>query len=203
MKFKRLIILLAVVALCGFFPFSCKKDKCGDGFAHFQVKSFVLRTVAGNSLLTDSSVYTSGDSLYKVLNLKEANLVASSAQGFSIAGAAFACEPVIRESKEKFKEIIFKNRNFLVYNNSDTLEAGEDITELFQVSTLDTGYVAIEDYLKETPAFKEHLPLRFRLKFLPDSNVRLNFDLKIVMSDSSIHYFKNEVMKVKKNEGFF
>jgi len=197
---KKTFKITFVVLFLGLIPMSCKRDNCGEvtNYKDYHIISFSINTTDLKGLNVDTSLYLDFDSVVKSIQIDktqdEVNNIKLDINMFS--QTVDACDPKRPSPLEKIKEIIIISKSEIgVVPNK--ISSGDTITELFLWKNEgSTEYKKFWMY-SMPENIKKNYGILLKLKERFFENTDFKFDIKIELSDNSIHEFNDQVLKVK------
>ncbi len=200
---------LFLAILLGLIPLSCDNclsNSCGCNPPKpprdFEIKDLGVKTVElETEIEIDTSNFYSADSALKVFFIKEIQVVVAPVKsiGLGLTPQLYACSPKEPSSIHRFTSVqLISNRQFYDYSSQDTVQIGEDISNIFNMSSnyYKSSYIPISEFLNSHPGPINHEEYFLKLKQPPHQPMTFNFDLKVTLSDGREFVFPNEILKV-------
>ncbi|TDQ19341.1 hypothetical protein DFQ04_1162 [Algoriphagus boseongensis] len=191
---------LAIIPGCEIF---CT-DSCGCGPTtppkSVEIRSFEVLTLSSDNKEVNPSETKPFDQVVKAFRINEFNLVSElpGELGFHWGlGTALACSPAPLSSKEKLIDLQVINTKEVQLGDGTTLQAGQDITELFGFKNFfQSQLISLSEFLKE-PQFLylgEFITTGFMMD--PGKNIDLELDFILKLEKGKEFLIPKEVLKI-------
>lgn len=206
--FKTILLLIFL----GVIPLSCnlkcKDTSCGCGepepprkiiIKSFGVKAALVYPNFGTDV--DTTLYYSSDSLCRLVYIDQTlytlNMEKAQQPGFSFISSSFACSPLDPSYAQKINSITIISNTTLIVNSNHSIAAGDTLNDFFEArNPYNSIGTTIPDFIQNN-SFDTQSQFLLRFKEKPNAPIDLAFDIKIELTDKTVHTLANQKMKLK------
>jgi len=197
-KITFLVLLLGLIPVY-FYPWGNSND---DKFIidnSFHIKSFLIEQTNIHGENIDTTLYWDYDSIaIAIITDKYEDKETKVSSNYNLFNqTVFACYPPLILADENIEKISIISESEFEMKGEKPTNIGDTITNLFLWS--DRNGIKFNSFGNNSNPFSISKGIIYLLKLKNgfDKNTDCKFDIKIQLSDESIHEFKDQVLKVK------
>jgi len=177
----------------------CNRDSCGCGPIP-GTKDYIIKSLRYETVTFDNEVFQE-DKLYDYhqvglsVEVSDYEFISEAATGNShnwFVSAAMACDPVPPQSVQKITAISITADSSFRYAEGQEFNLGDDISALFNFNGVSYSY-----YMTVPRSLFLGENIYVKLHKAPTQATELQFTLKVVLNDQSIHEFQDIFLNIR------